>query len=76
MRIALIRCWIANGISLDDCRECGMNVVFGKRVEYSDEHFIARADKHGNLQLRFKRWGFAAKGECPVSACPVDSGNG
>ena len=41
-------------------------MVFGKRAEYSDEHFSARAYKHGNLQLRFKRWGFAAKGECPV----------
>jgi hypothetical protein len=45
-----------------------MNVVFGKRAEYSDEHFSARAYKHGNLQLRFKRWGFAAKGKCPVFA--------
>lgn len=58
---------MANGISPDEL-SCGMNVVFGKRAEYSDEHFSARAYKHGNLQLWFKRWGFAAKGECPVFA--------
>ena len=58
---------MANGISPDEL-SCGMNEFFGKRAEYSDEHFSARAYKHGNLQLRFKRWGFAAKGERPVSA--------
>ena len=45
-----------------------MNVVSGKRAEYSDEHFSARAYKRGNLQLRFNRWDFAAKGECHVFA--------
>lgn len=35
---------MANGISPDEL-SCGMNEVFGKRAEYSDEHFGARAYK-------------------------------